>query len=512
MNMQRITVTFFANYSASAKREERIGLEELADLIRRTSADTKDALPWLKLARFGDQRTAAGSLRHNANVLAITGVECDYDDEQIDVDTAVQLVTAAGISAIVYTSPSHTEDTPRWRVLCPLAAEYPPAERDRFFARLNGAFSGIFARESWVLSQSFYYGSVQRNPSHRVVVVDGIPIDQTDWLDARAIGRPEEPARGQPPAPASRPEQITDARLRGLFASLLDNIRGAAEGEKHFALWRIGKTLGGHLHHAACPWGEAEAIEQLLAALPASVRDWQGARKTARDAIQAGQRQPLDLEERPRDAVPVLKPFERLWDIATALAGTPGAAWFETLRLGHLIGCPELRFHPACHHPAGGRFPAVVAAIRSLDGALIGALRIYIRHDGTGLADTASPRAAMGSVMSGAIRLAPIEDVTAAGALVVAVDLEEAAALGLLMGRPAWAAATVPNLAGRNGIALPREAWRAAIVTVGSDGAATSAWRRFRREDREAHTFTPPDGAHGYVDQLKKKSIGRKAA
>jgi hypothetical protein len=146
--------------------------------------------------------------------------------------------------------------------------------------------------------------------------------------------------------------------------------------------------------------------------------------------------------------------------------------------------------------------------VRSLDGTLTGVLRVYLRSDGTGLADIASPRAALGAVMGGAIRLAPIEAVRQAGALVVAVDLEEGAALGLLLGRPAWATGIVQNLGGRDGITLPPEARRVAIAAAGTDGAARSAWFRFRREGRAVQTAA----ARSYVELVKNKNTGRTAA
>ena len=91
---------------------------------------------------------------------------------------AVAALIAAGILAIIYTSPSHTEASPRWRVLAPLSQPWWVRPRGRFLARLNGVFGGVFANESWTLSQSYYYGSVKWNPSHRVVLLDGTPIDR----------------------------------------------------------------------------------------------------------------------------------------------------------------------------------------------------------------------------------------------------------------------------------------------------------------------------------------------
>jgi hypothetical protein len=188
--MSAIAVTFFPNFAATRKNEEALPLADLAERIRGTTAARKDGLPWLKFARFGTTKTDKGSLRHDANMLAISGIEADYDDERVTIDQACEAIEQQGIAAIVYTSPSHTDDTPRWRVLCPLSAELPPGRRAHFLGRLNGLLRGVLAHESWTLSQSYYYGSVNRNPSHRVEIIDGTPIDQHDDLDAIWLGKP----------------------------------------------------------------------------------------------------------------------------------------------------------------------------------------------------------------------------------------------------------------------------------------------------------------------------------
>lgn len=201
-------------------------------------------------------------------MLAVTGIEADYDGEVLGFDEAHERLGAAGLRAILYTSPSHTEDAPRWRVLCPLSAEYPPDRRDGFLARLNGLFGGIFANESWTRSQSYYHGSVNRNPSHRVALLDGTPIDQADELDAIAIGKPEKSGKTNGAAhqgPATPPEAITDRRINGLFQSLLDNISAAQDQEKHFALWDNGLAIGGRLYLSN--WSDSDAIEACMAAL-----------------------------------------------------------------------------------------------------------------------------------------------------------------------------------------------------------------------------------------------------
>lgn len=141
-------------------------------------------------------KTDKGSLRNDANVIAISGVEGDYDDERMTVGEAVERLEKAGVSALVYTSPSHTEDTPRWRVLCPTSTELPPDRREHLVGRVNGVLGGVFSGESFTLSQSFYFGSVNRSPSHRAEIVEGQPIDLCDELDGGWIGRPASKAGG----------------------------------------------------------------------------------------------------------------------------------------------------------------------------------------------------------------------------------------------------------------------------------------------------------------------------
>ena len=183
-------LTTFKYFAAATKHEERWTLRTLAPRIHATTAREKKALPRLKLARFGDVRTDKNSLRHDGNVLGITGIEADYDAEKISVAQAVEKLEKAGILAMVYTSPSHTEDTPRWRVICPTSTALPTDRREKLMGRLNGLFSGIFSGESWTLSQAYYYGSVNGNPSHVVELIDGTPIDEHDELDAIWTGKP----------------------------------------------------------------------------------------------------------------------------------------------------------------------------------------------------------------------------------------------------------------------------------------------------------------------------------
>jgi hypothetical protein len=187
-----ITVTFFRDEFASKKDERRMSLSELAQLIRRANAPAKALLPWMKLAAFGNLPTEKNSLRWDGNVKSVFGVEGDYDGEKISFDTAVEIALKGNLQAILYTSPSHTYEKPRWRILCPFSRALSPPERSHMMARLNGLFGGIFSAESWALSQSFYYGAVNNNPNHQVEIVDGEFIDLLDELNRIAITKPAE--------------------------------------------------------------------------------------------------------------------------------------------------------------------------------------------------------------------------------------------------------------------------------------------------------------------------------
>ncbi|WP_298097067.1 hypothetical protein, partial [Brevundimonas sp.] len=182
-------MTEFADASAKAQSRRTVTLRNLANLIEGTRADSKAALPWLKLATFGDMPTTKGTLRHNANLLSVDGIEGDYDAGTVSLDEACSRLAAAGLAALVYTTPSHTPAAPRWRVLCPLASSADPDARDDLCARVNGALGGILAPESFTASQAYYFGAVGIGEHHAVRLVDGSAVDERPDLPAASTDR-----------------------------------------------------------------------------------------------------------------------------------------------------------------------------------------------------------------------------------------------------------------------------------------------------------------------------------
>ncbi len=211
--MNKAHVTFFKTQGARFKSEADLTLDELRILILGTSAKSKAKLPWLKLATFGNNRSANDCLRHTANVLSISGVEMDYDSKQLDLNFAVDVLKRSKVKGLVYTSPSHQPDAPKWRVLCPTSANLAPALRETMATRLNGLYGGIFARESFTLSQAYYYGKVQANANHHAIVIEGDFVDLRNDLDSTAMNVPDK-KRGRPRREARvKSDEVVDPKL-----------------------------------------------------------------------------------------------------------------------------------------------------------------------------------------------------------------------------------------------------------------------------------------------------------
>jgi hypothetical protein len=190
IDTRTVTVTFFPNKSAQTQRRDVLTLPQLAEQIRLKTGPNKLGLPWLKLMIFGDERSRKGCLRTNANAEAITGIEVEHDKGEIAFDTAIAVLRTARLRALLYTSPSYVPAAKeRWRILLPLSTNLPPDMRAGLVARVNGLFGGKLAPESFNLSLSYLYGSVNDNPAHRAEVIDGDFIDLRTDLDPGAIGK-----------------------------------------------------------------------------------------------------------------------------------------------------------------------------------------------------------------------------------------------------------------------------------------------------------------------------------
>lgn len=148
-----------------------------------------------------------------------------------------------------------------------------------------------------------------------------------------------------------------------------------------------------------------------------------------------------------------------LWRNAQPIEGTLAEAYLR----GRGITCDlpkTLRFAPSCWHASAQRIPAMVALVEGADAFAVH--RTYLRADGSGKADADPPKAMLGAVLGGAVRLAH-----GPGPLVVAEGIETALSLASgLLRAPAsiWAALSAPGV---GGLRIPSDPGR---LTVAPDG------------------------------------------
>lgn len=184
---RKIPITVFKDLGAKSRKEHSWSMLELLDEIERTIKPEKRDLPLLKLATFGETKTDKGSLRHDQNMITVSGIEGDYDLEEMSPEEAARRFKKANICCVIYTSASHTPDKPRWRVIAPFSDELLPRQRNRMLSRLNGIIDGAFSHESFTLSQAFYFGDVKGKHPTECFEVEGDFIDQRDDLDDGAV-------------------------------------------------------------------------------------------------------------------------------------------------------------------------------------------------------------------------------------------------------------------------------------------------------------------------------------
>lgn len=175
-------VTTFEDEHGFSKQEITYDML-LQQLQQPPTAHKKAGLPLLKLGTFGDIKTARGSYRSNNNLMTMCGVELDYDSELVPMTTCVRLLKDRGLEAVVYPSPSHTAERPRYRVLLPFSKEfhrddYPlKAVRREAIKYAEAALGFQFASESYTLSQAFYFGHLPSTP-YEFYSIPGKHIDR----------------------------------------------------------------------------------------------------------------------------------------------------------------------------------------------------------------------------------------------------------------------------------------------------------------------------------------------
>lgn len=179
-----ITYTVFPDVWPKEKTEyaDMPWIELVRTLANPPHYMSKSACPLLSLCEYGDNASDKGYLRHAGNVVRCYGIEVDYDGEEVSPEEAQTRLQAAGLVSMIYTSASYTDGAPRWRAILPLKDAAAPTQRALFVARANRALGGIASRESFTLSQSFYFGQV-RGAKYKWYETHGRCVDEAADLE-----------------------------------------------------------------------------------------------------------------------------------------------------------------------------------------------------------------------------------------------------------------------------------------------------------------------------------------
>lgn len=178
-----------------------------------------------------------------------------------------------------------------------------------------------------------------------------------------------------------------------------------------------------------------------------------------------------------------------LWGAAVPAPGTLVETYLAAR--GIRIPVPEvLRFHGGLPHPAGGRWPAMVALVTNgTTGKPMAVHRTFLTHDGGGKAPVRPVRMMLGPCAGGAVRLAP-----PAGVTMIGEGIETSLAAMQAGSLPAWAALSTSGL---RGLDMPED-MRDLIVLADGDlageAAAEVAALRWKRQGRRVRIARAPQG------------------
>jgi putative DNA primase/helicase len=193
-----------------------------------------------------------------------------------------------------------------------------------------------------------------------------------------------------------------------------------------------------------------------------------------------------------------------IWREARPAAGTPVEKYLASRSITGLLPS-KLRFHPACRHPNGARLPAMVALVEHATRGAVAVHRTYLQIDGFGKVLASPPKASLGPVGGGAVRLGRPR---AGEWLAVAEGIETALAVAVACAMPAWAALSA---GGVRTVILPPEATHIVMcadhdASGTGERAARAAAARWVTEGRRVRIAMPPAPDTDMADVLAGQS------
>lgn len=188
--------------------------------------------------------------------------------------------------------------------------------------------------------------------------------------------------------------------------------------------------------------------------------------------------QPREARAEPLRSGSSCEGARRLFSFARLIAGTPAEVYLTGRGIALARDDAALRFHPCCLYREESQeqtWPALLAAVRDIDGRITGVQRTYFTPDGSTKAPVATPRRALGRLMGHGVQFPAgpaVKDVLVAGeGLETVLSLKT-----VLPGLPMVAALSAAHL---GGLLLPPGLARL-YVACDRDTAGERAFARLR--------------------------------
>jgi hypothetical protein len=129
----------------------------------------------------------------------------------------------------------------------------------------------------------------------------------------------------------------------------------------------------------------------------------------------------------------------RLFASAKPILGTIAETYLRSRGIVGVADLDCLRFHPRCYYRAHDdapreTWPALIAAVTDMDGAMTGILRTWLARDGSGKAPLATPRRALGRLLGSGVRFGRAQPAPAeAGVMAAGEGLETLLSLRVVL-------------------------------------------------------------------------------
>ena len=275
-----LDIALFERYDRPAVQARALGLDDLRALLATSSelADKRQARCWSP-TRYADGMTS----RSNAGVSSVTCLVFDLDRMPPDPKRL------EGVCWIGHTTWSHTPETPKWRVVIPLAKPVPAKCWAEVWQRARAALCPEADPSCKDPSRQYYLPSHPAGTPGEHVYHAGPLLDASTLPELPPAPRPPKLRRVRVSSDPNRGQAYMDGVIRNLETATRPGRNNALNG----AAWTLGQWV------AAGTLEQADVEEALYAAAVANglVAD-DGERQcwaTIRSGLGAGLQEPVDL-------------------------------------------------------------------------------------------------------------------------------------------------------------------------------------------------------------------------